>query len=149
MQQTSSPAFRELHRLITGIYERLLGAITALNKESLRLLFTGSFAAFWKAIDGTFLLTVLAGIGLSIVSLSRIIPSLLAEHPIVVWSFFSGLILISGIIILRDIQSWKIGTFLALLAGIGIALLISAIPPGEGNENLFFLFGAGASPSAP
>lgn len=130
--------------LITGIYERLLGAITSLNKESLRFFFTGAFGAFWKTIDGTFLLTVLAGIGLSIISLSQIIPTLLAEYPIVVWSFFSGLILISGIIILRDIKSWKVGTFLTLLTGISIALLISAIPPGEGSENLFFLFGAGA-----
>ncbi|MBN2817552.1 MAG: DUF368 domain-containing protein, partial [Bacteroidales bacterium] len=48
---------------ITGIYEELINSIKSINLRAVKLFFTGKFAEFWKAINGTFLLSVLLGIG--------------------------------------------------------------------------------------
>ena len=77
---------------IVGIYEELIDSIKSINGASLKLLFTGKIAAFWKAINANFLLSIIAGIGISIFSLAKIITWLLTDHPILVWSFFFGLV---------------------------------------------------------
>ena len=38
---------------IVGIYEELIDSIKSINGASLKLLFTGKIAAFWKAINAT------------------------------------------------------------------------------------------------
>ena len=57
--------------LITGIYEELIFSIKSINLKALKLLFAGKPAAFWKAINGNFLLSVLLGIAISIFSLAK------------------------------------------------------------------------------
>ena len=61
---------------ITGIYERLINAIKGVNFNSLKLLFTGKIKAFWKAIDGTFLVFLIAGIATSFLSWQKLITYL-------------------------------------------------------------------------
>ena len=56
---------------IVGIYEELIDSIKSINGASLKLLFTGKIAAFWKAINANFLLSIIAGIGISIFSLAN------------------------------------------------------------------------------
>ena len=63
---------------IVGIYEELIDSIKSINGASLKLLFTGKIAAFWKAINANFLLAIVAGIGISIFSLAKLITWLLA-----------------------------------------------------------------------
>lgn len=55
---------------MTGIYDRLVGAIAAFGLPSLRLLLRGEIRAFWTAIDGTFLLVLVAGVASSVLSLA-------------------------------------------------------------------------------
>ena len=78
---------------ITGIYERLLAALQSINLKNLKTLFTEGILSFWNAVDGWFLLSLLSGIGLSILSLARGLTWTLENHPILIWSFFFGLIL--------------------------------------------------------
>ena len=78
---------------IVGIYEELINSIKSINLSALKLFFTGKFASFWKAINGNFLISVLIGIGISIFSLAKILGHLLHNYPILVWSFFFGLII--------------------------------------------------------
>ena len=73
---------------ITGIYEELLNSIKSLDKEAIQLVIKGKFASFWKHINGNFLVTLFAGILLSIISLARLIHYLLSHHPIQLWSFW-------------------------------------------------------------
>ena len=89
---------------IVGIYEELIDSIKSINGASLKLLFTGKIAAFWKAINANFLLSIIAGIGISIFSLAKIITWLLTDHPILVWSFFFGLVLASTWFVSKDIK---------------------------------------------
>ena len=114
---------------ISGIYDRLLASIAACTPDKLLWLARGRFNDTWKAIDGSFLFTLLAGILCSIATLARVISYLLAEHGLLVWSFFFGLILISVYLVGREIERWRPWTILAAIAGCGFAYLITVASP--------------------
>ena len=86
--------------LITGIYARLLGALVKIDKQAIVLLFTGRWRALWYRLDGPFLGWLFAGILSAIFALASAIHWLLLHYPQPLWSFFSGLILISGALLL-------------------------------------------------
>lgn len=130
--------------LITGIYVELLESINSFNGENLKLLLKLKFLEFFKAVNGAFLLSLLLGIMTSIFSMSRLITYLMKEHPIPLWSFFCGLILISAFLILKDIKRWHMGVILALLAGTVIAYFVTELPPTSSPEALWFTFVAGS-----
>lgn len=92
---------------IVGIYEELIDSIKSINGTTLKQLFTGKIAAFWKGINANFLLSIVGGIGISIFSLAKIITYLLVYHPILVWSFFFGLVLASTWFVSKDIKQWN------------------------------------------
>lgn len=129
---------------ITGIYETLINSIKAINLTSIKLLFTGKPLAFWKAINGNFLITLLTGIAISIFSLAKLMGYLLHTHPILVWSFFFGLIVASAIYIGKSIKKWHYSTFIAIIAGAVIAYLITIISPAEPISAPYFVFLSGA-----
>tara|TARA_Y100000748_G_scaffold294255_1_gene284703 strand:+ start:1275 stop:2198 length:924 start_codon:yes stop_codon:yes gene_type:complete len=114
---------------ISGIYDRLLAAIAACTPDKVIWLLRGRFVETWKAIDGAFLFTLLAGILCSIVSLARLITYLLDEHGLLVWSFFFGLIVVSVYLVGREISRWHIWTVAAALGGALFAYLITVAAP--------------------
>lgn len=128
---------------ISGIYEELIDSISAVNLDALKLLTAGRFKDFWQHINGNFLVILLAGILTTIASLSRLITYLLDEHPIPLWSFFFGLIIISSLLVIREIKEWKARVVLAGLVGIGIAAYISLTTPAQTPEATWFIFIAG------
>ncbi|MFD2034412.1 DUF368 domain-containing protein [Belliella marina] len=130
--------------LITGIYEKLLDSINAIDQTALKLLFKFEVKALWKHINGSFLATLLFGILTSVFVLSKIITHLIENHPIPVWSFFCGLIIISAVIILRDIKKWDFGVIIAIFIGIVSAYLFTNIPPVSSPEGHWFTFVSGA-----
>jgi putative membrane protein len=129
---------------ITGIYDELLHSIKAVDIEAIKLLFKFEIAAFWKKINGNFLAVLLAGIATSIISLVKLMNYLLKAHPIFIWSFFFGLILISAPLVLREIKKWNAATFISLLVGISVAYAITVLSPASSPETLWFVFFAGA-----
>ncbi len=130
--------------LITGIYEELLSSIRSVDLEAFRLLLKFQFRAFWEKINGNFLLVLLLGIATSILSLSRLITYLLSNYPIQVWSFFFGLIIISAVLVLRNIVRWRVVVVISLLVGIIIAFLITEATPASTPNGLWFIFLSGA-----
>lgn len=130
--------------LIAGIYERLLDSIKSVDKTALALLLKFEIKNLWNHIDASFLFTLLAGIMTSIFSLSKVITYLMEYHPIPLWSFFCGLIIISAILILKDIQRWTFGVVLALIIGTAVAYWITGLPPTTTPNTLWFTFVAGA-----
>ena len=129
--------------LITGIYEELIFSIKSINLKAFKLLFAGKPAAFWKAINGNFLLSVVLGIGISIFSLAKGLTYLLHHYPILVWSFFFGLIIASTIYVARTIKTWNAGAVIAGIAGIAIAYFITVISPTEANTSWYYIFFSG------
>ncbi len=129
---------------IMGIYDRFVGAIASINAEALKLLLRGRFRDFWKHIDGSFLLSLILGIGISVVGLAGLMQMLLADFPIQTWAFFFGLIVASSIFILRGISgwAWKDGGFLAL--GVVLGVVICTLSPTQTPDALWFIFLSGA-----
>lgn len=129
---------------ITGIYEELIESIKSVNLNAIKLLLSFKFKDFWKAVNGNFLLSIVAGIGISFVSLAKLIKYLLEQHPTLIWSFFFGLIVASAIVIAKKITEWKLRSIIAILVGIGIAYIVTAITPAETTNAYWFLFLSGA-----
>jgi putative membrane protein len=129
---------------ITGIYEELINSLKSIDVESIRLLTRFKIAEFWKKINGSFLIVLLSGIVTSLISLARLMTYLLDNHPILIWSFFFGLILVSSPLIMRDITRWTLGSALSFIIGIILAYLITVLSPTETPTNLPFIFFCGA-----
>lgn len=129
---------------ITGIYEELLNSIKSFDKDALQFLFKVQLKPFWKHINGNFLLFLLSGILLSIISLAKLIHFLLHHHPIQLWSFFFGLIVISSLLVSRQIKKWNIFVAVSGICGIIIAYVITGTTPASTPENYLFIFLSGA-----
>ncbi|MGE6791674.1 DUF368 domain-containing protein [Pseudomonas guineae] len=128
---------------ITGIYDELLRSISSIP-VALGLLLRGRIFDAWKAANATFLLVLLLGIMTSVLSLARLITYLLVEHPIPVWSFFFGLVLVSSHLVVREIQRWNWARGVSLVLGAAFAYWITvAVPLQLGNDPLSLFF-AGA-----
>lgn len=129
---------------IVGIYDELIDSIKSINLNSLKLFFTGKFREFFKTINAGFLFSVLLGIGISVFSLAKVITWLLTDHPILVWSFFFGLVLASTWFVSKDIKEWNWKTILSFVIGVGIAYYITIATPAETPSNMLFIFLCGA-----
>ena len=129
---------------VVGIYDELLNSIKSINLQSLMLLFKGQFKAFWKAVNGNFLLSILCGIGISVFSLAKIITYLLVSHPVLVWAFFFGLVLASTWFVAKDIKGWDWKTILGFIVGAIVAYYITVVTPAETPQELWFVFLCGA-----
>lgn len=128
---------------ISGIYQELLSSIKAVNLENLALLFREGPAAFWRAINGSFLLTLLCGILFSIFTLARVVGYCLENFPILIWSFFFGLIIASIIYILRQLPRLALPEMAAILVGAAIGFGIALLPSVSVSENLLVVFASG------
>ena len=129
---------------IAGIYDELINSIKSINMHSLKLLFTGKIAAFWKAVNGNFLFALLLGIAISVFSLAKLITYLLLNEPVLVWSFFFGLVLASTWFVTKDIKGWNWKTVAGFVGGAVIAYYITVATPAETATNLMFIFLCGA-----
>lgn len=129
---------------ITGIYEELIGSIRSFDLTALRKLLRLDLKGFWKHINGGFLFSVLAGIGISIFSLAKVMKYLLETHPIFVWSFFFGLIIASAWLVAREVKKWGVGTIVALIAGTAAAYMITVISPASTPDAWWFIMLSGA-----
>lgn len=128
---------------ITGIYEELINSIKGINLKAIKLFFTGRWFSFWKQINGNFLLAVFAGIAISVLSLARVLEYLLENKPILIWSFFFGLVLASSYVVSRKITRWQYPIVIALVAGIGIAFYITSVTPTTTTDASWFVILSG------
>lgn len=129
---------------ITGIYEELVHSIRNIDLKAIRLLFTGKWGAFWRQVNGNFLLAVFSGILISILSLARLLEYLLEHQPVLIWSFFFGLILASSYVVSRKISGWTYARIVSLVGGIGIAFYITSVTPATTTDAFWFIILAGA-----
>lgn len=130
---------------ITGIYERLLNAIKSFGPKAIEATRKDGLGGLWKAVDGEFLLSLLLGMAMGIIIGIFGITYLLDNHPVLLWSFFFGLIIASAIYIGRQIDRWGIVELLLLLGGTAFAYFITTLPVGQASaDSLLFVFASGA-----
>ena len=128
---------------ITGIYEELINSIKNVHPRLLKVWKEEGFSAFWKALNGNFLLVLFLGIGTSLLSLAHVVTFLLDNYPIYVWSFFFGLILASAWVVGKKVIDWRWNRFLFVGLGIVIAVWITLATPAQTPETFGFIFLSG------
>ena len=129
---------------IMGIYDQLVGSIASVNAEAVKLLLHGKFRAFWKHINGNFLLALILGIGTSVVCLAGLMQMLLSDFPIQTWAFFFGLIVASSIFILKGISDWKVRDGVLVAFGVVLGVVVCTLSPTQTPDSLWFIFLSGA-----
>ncbi|MFT7229655.1 MAG: putative membrane protein [Bacteroidia bacterium] len=128
---------------ITGIYERLLSAISSINVDLIKLWKTDGFKAVWARIDGYFLGRLLAGMAIGFILGLKLIVGLLQSHPVHIWSFFFGLILASIPLIGKQVKKWGGLEIVLLILGSALVYWITIAAPSQGSEHLAMVFLAG------
>lgn len=129
---------------ITGIYEELINSLANLNSKALKKLTSEGLGAFWKFINGNFFIALFLGVAISVFSLAKLVSFLLEEYPVLLWSFFFGLVLASAWLVLRTITNWNSSTVIGLLFGILTAGFISLLQTTSDGASLGYIFISGA-----
>lgn len=129
---------------IVGIYDELLNTIKSINIKNLRLLLKGDLKTFFTATNAYFLIAILAGIAISILSLAKLITYLLDAHPVLVWSFFFGLVLASAWFVSKEITRWNFSNIILFITGTILAFYITMATPAETSSHPLFIFVCGA-----
>ena len=130
---------------ISGIYDPLIKSISSFDLSLIQVLRKEGFGAFWRSVNGSFLLLLFAGIATSVISLARLLSTLLDTQPIAMWSFFLGLIAASILLVGRQIQfnalPYSIGFF-----GFGLiaALSLTFLNPMVASDSWLYFFLSGA-----
>ena len=129
---------------ISGIYEELISTISNINLSLFKTLKERGISEFWKQLNGNFIIALLTGIAISFVSFMQLAKYLIENQPILIWSFFFGLIIASIAYIGKQIKTWNLKISTALIIGGLAAYYITTLPPLASNNNPYFLFVAGA-----
>src|SRR5699024_2334607 len=130
---------------ISGIYEELITTIGKVDFSLIKTWKNEGFSKMWKQLNGNFLLSLLLGIGISIFSLMHVASYMLENHPIIIWSFFFGLVLSSICFVSIEIKRWHLGTLLALIIVTISAYFITTLTAASSAEHsYFYLFLSGA-----
>ncbi|WP_067033398.1 DUF368 domain-containing protein [Allomuricauda sp. CP2A] len=129
---------------ISGIYEELITSINNINLSLFTTLKKEGIKAAWNKVNGNFLLSLFFGIFISVLSLAKFLSWLLENEPILLWSFFFGLVLASIFFVGKEITKWTLGTIVVFLLGAAVAYFITELPPSENVDSLPYLFLSGA-----
>ncbi len=114
---------------VSGIYDELIDSLKQISPAALAVLLKRGPRAFWVYINGSFLLTLLSGILLSLFSVSHLVVYWLEHAPQLLWSFFFGLVLASTWLVSRDISRWQAQTLGMFTIGALLAYVITTMAP--------------------
>lgn len=131
--------------LITGIYEQLIDAIKSiLGPEVWQTWGKEGFGAAWEKAHGTFLVFLISGMLGGILIGAFGVKHLEENYPVLLWSFFFGLIIASAIYVARQVKQWSVINIVGLVVGAIVAFAITVLYPAQGSESLIFVFFSGA-----
>jgi len=133
--------------LITGIYERLVTAVGNIRISALTHLATGrkeEFMREFQRMDPWFLVSLLAGIGLAAVIMSRIILFFLEFYSFQTFAFFFGIIVVSSVLIYVQIErADQVVAGLWLIPGLFAGFFIAGLDQSTLGHSLPMVFFTG------
>lgn len=133
--------------LITGIYERLVHAISSINftflKPLSKLDFNGFKEKLFEEIDFELFIPLILGIGIAVLTLAHVITYLLEEHTAYTFSFFLGLILASAYILYTKLDEMNIKIIIVTIIGIVLSYIFVGLNPIAANHSLPVIFMSG------
>ena len=129
--------------LLLGIYEELITTIGNINLSLFKELNNG-FYSFWKKLNGSFLLSLIIGIGISLITFIKLTAYLFDKYPILIWSFFLGLVLATIFVIYKLVKSWNYINLIFVITSTFISFYIGSINIIADIEvNLAYIFTCG------
>ena len=114
---------------ISGIYERLINAIKQFTPYLILRLKDEGLISTWHSVDATFLLVLFSGMGVSILIFASAVSYLLHNEPIAIWSFFFGLVLVSTLVVSRELESFAVEAGIGIGIGVVIGVVITQLVP--------------------
>ena len=128
--------------LLFGIYEELIKSISELKLSLFYELKNKGFNSFWEKLNGNFLLVLVSGIGISLISFVKISASFLESFPLFIWSFFLGLIFAKVYVIYKLINQLHNLNFFFLIISIIFSIFLSSFSAYDTDEIslLYILF---------
>jgi len=125
---------------ITGIYEELLATLSGIRPSLFNVWKDEGLKAAWNKANLNFLIALLLGIGIAVFSLAHLLDWLLINEPVLLWSFFFGLVLASVFFVGRQVSKWTAGAVIALIIGATVAWVITSLPPMTNEATNLFIF---------
>ncbi len=129
---------------LTGIYQRLIGAIEGFDVTLAKLLLKKDIVAAWKRVDGTFLMMLITGVFMSILSVANVLERGFESYPVYVAALFFGFIAASIVSVMKMVKEWKLSQIVAILIGLGLAVSLVFVPEASESQNFFYLMLCGA-----
>ncbi len=128
---------------ISGIYQELIETIHQLDLQIFKLFKQEGFKACWHKYNLKFIFILFSGVITSILLFAKLISWLLSNHPILVWSFFFGLIVASIFYIAKQIKLWNGLTGIFILIASIASYLITVAEPIASTESYWVIFFSG------
>ncbi len=126
---------------ISGIYEELIETINKLDLGFFSKWKKEGFLTSWRAYNLPFLSALFFGIIVSILSLAKAIKWLLHNEPLLLWSFFFGLVLASIFYIGKQITIWRPKIFIGIILAAILSYFITIVEPlASPDSNWYLLF---------
>ncbi|MAU55067.1 MAG: DUF368 domain-containing protein [Flavobacteriales bacterium] len=129
--------------LLTGFYIEMINSLRKINLKIIPLIFKLNFSKINKNYNGLFLFIILTGIVISYFTTSKLLDFLFNNYELFVWSAFFGMILASNFILIQNLKNWDFNSFIPIISGLILGLIISFTDPIEENKNLMFIFFCG------
>ncbi|NJB66907.1 putative membrane protein [Desulfobaculum xiamenense] len=124
---------------ITGIYEDLIAAIRSVNLRAIGALLRFDLAGCIAQVHLRFLVPLLAGLGLALVSMAGVMNMLLKSYPVQIWALFLGLILASILVVSRRVERWTPACWAWLVAGTLFSWFVVGMIPVTTPETWWFI----------
>ncbi len=125
--------------LITNIYEELIDSIKSFKLSTIKIFFKGQYRKLYRQLNLSFLIPIMLGVVLSILSLAKLFDYLLVEYPAHTWAYFFGLVLASVYYVGLKIKRWNWKITTIFMIGALVAFTISFASPSP-IENTSFLY---------
>ncbi len=126
--------------LITGIYEELINSLKSFDLQALKLLLKFKWKAFVGYTNLYFLVQVLFGLGIAVLTLAKVFKYLFENYPVYIWAYFFGLVLASVYFVGKTVEKWNISTKISFLIGLIVAVIVTVLHPAGENDNPVYLF---------
>lgn len=133
--------------LITGIYDRLIGAISNIKFRFIKPLLKGDIGGFktklLEDIDFEFFIPLGLGIAIAMLLMSGVITFLLNDYAAFTYSFFAGLILASIFILYNQLDAFNIKAIAITVIFTILSYIFIGLNPVQASHTLPVLFISG------
>ncbi len=130
--------------LLLGIYEDFIESIKSFDEKFIKRLLTGKWGEAFDNVAWKYLGSILCGIGLAVVGLSKVIIWLLNNKPIFINSFFFGLIFATIFVMKRLVKRWNLLLIVIAALVFYFTFHLVAMVPLKTPEAPWFIFFSGA-----